>query len=64
MCARGKCPGTEAYELFPTEISYVQQPLADMAKEAVKLLDSQIENYISSGKKVTFPSKLIKRKSG
>jgi LacI family transcriptional regulator len=30
---------TEAYLLFPTEVTYVQQPLNEMAKEAIKLLD-------------------------
>ncbi|MEY8759969.1 LacI family DNA-binding transcriptional regulator [Chryseobacterium tongliaoense] len=54
---------TEAYRLFPTEISFVQQPLMDMAKEAVRLIDSQINNYINDGKKVTFPARLITKNS-
>lgn len=54
---------TEAYRLFPTEISYVQQPLNEMAKEAVKLLDDQINNYMPNGKKIIFPAKLMNRNS-
>ena len=54
---------TEAYLLFPTEVSFVQQPLMEMAKEAVKLLDSQIDKYTSEGKKITFPAKLINKNS-
>ncbi|SHM29040.1 LacI family DNA-binding transcriptional regulator [Chryseobacterium polytrichastri] len=54
---------TEAYSLFPTEISYVQQPLMDMAKEAVKVLDAQIHNYTLDGRRISFPAKLINKKS-
>lgn len=54
---------TEAYYLFPTEVSFVQQPLYDMARESVKLLDSQINEYVPHGKRVTFPAKFIKRNS-
>ncbi|MEI7488900.1 MAG: substrate-binding domain-containing protein, partial [Chryseobacterium sp.] len=54
---------TEAYSLFPTEISYVQQPLIEMAKEAVKILDTQIDNYVVDGRKITFPAKLINKNS-
>ncbi|WP_080780678.1 LacI family DNA-binding transcriptional regulator [Chryseobacterium phocaeense] len=54
---------TEAYHLFPTEISFVQQPLTEMAKEAVRLMDSQINNYSDNGKKVVFPARLINNKS-
>ncbi|KPH14135.1 LacI family DNA-binding transcriptional regulator [Chryseobacterium sp. ERMR1:04] len=54
---------TEAYSLFPTEVSYVQQPLMDMAKEAVKVLDAQIYNYTVDGRKISFPAKLINKKS-
>lgn len=54
---------TEAYSLFPTEISYVQQPLMEMAKEAVKILDAQIDNYVVDGRKITFPAKLINKNS-
>jgi len=54
---------TEAYLLFPTEVSFIQQPLTEMAKEAVKLLDAQIDNYTPDGKKITFPAKLINKNS-
>lgn len=54
---------TEAYYLFPTEVSFVQQPLYDMARESVKLLDNQINEYIPNGKRTTFPAKFIKRNS-
>jgi LacI family transcriptional regulator len=54
---------TEAYHLFPTEVSFVQQPLIDMAKESVKLLDSQINNYLPDGKRVTFHAKFMERNS-
>ena len=54
---------TEAYLLFPTEVTYVQQPLNEMAKEAIKLLDAQIDNYTPDGKKITFPAKLISKNS-
>jgi len=54
---------TEAYTLFQTEITYVKQPLEEMAAEAVKILDNQINNYIPGGKKVIFPAKLIEKKS-
>ncbi|ANF52707.1 transcriptional regulator [Chryseobacterium glaciei] len=54
---------TEAYSLFPTEISFVQQPLIEMAREAVKVLDAQIDNYTVDGRKITFPAKLINKKS-
>jgi len=54
---------TEAYYLFPTEVSFVQQPLYDMAKESVKLLDNQINNYTTNGKRVTFHAKFMERSS-
>ena len=50
---------TEAYQLFPAEITYVKQPLEEMADEAVKLLDLQINQYSSTAKKITLPGKLI-----
>lgn len=54
---------TEAYYLFPTEVSFVQQPLTEMARESVKLLDSQINNYTPDGKRVTFQAKFMERNS-
>lgn len=54
---------TEAYYLFPTEISFVQQPLTDMAKESVNLLDSQISNYTPDGKRVTLNARFMERGS-
>lgn len=50
---------TEAYQLFPAEITYVKQPLEEMADEAVKLLDMQINQYSSTAKKITLPGMLI-----
>jgi LacI family transcriptional regulator len=54
---------TEAYYLFPAEVSFIQQPLIDMAKESVKLIDSQINNYTPNGKRVTFHAKFMERSS-
>ncbi|SDI85818.1 LacI family transcriptional regulator [Chryseobacterium taeanense] len=54
---------TEAYYLFPTEVSFVQQPLAEMARESVKLLDQQINHYNPDGKRVTFQAKFMQRNS-
>lgn len=54
---------TEAYYLFPAEVSFVQQPLAEMARESVKLLDSQINHYNPDGKRVTFQAKFMQRNS-
>ncbi|MCS3869705.1 LacI family transcriptional regulator [Chryseobacterium ginsenosidimutans] len=54
---------TEAYYLFPAEVSFIQQPLIDMAKESVKLIDNQINNYTPNGKRVTFHAKFMERSS-
>lgn len=54
---------TEAYHLFPTDISFVQQPLIDMAKEAVKLLDNQINHYRPNGERITLQAKYMERNS-
>lgn len=54
---------TEAYHLFPTEVSFVRQPISDMARESVKLIDSQITNYNPDGKRVTLDAKFIAKKS-
>lgn len=54
---------TEAYTLFQTEITYVKQPLEEMASEAVKILDHQINNYIPNREKIIFPAKLIEKNS-
>ena len=50
---------TDAYQLFPTGITYIKQPLEDMADEAVALLDGQINNYSSTAKKITLSANLI-----
>lgn len=50
---------TDAYQLFPTGITYIKQPLEDMAGEAVALLDGQINHYSSTAKKVTLSAGLI-----
>lgn len=54
---------TEAYKLFPVEITYIKQPLEEMADEAVKFLDSQINQYTSKTKKITLSGELIIKKS-
>jgi LacI family transcriptional regulator len=54
---------TEAYHLFPTEITYVKQPLEEMADEAVKLLDIQINQYSSTSKKIILQGELIIKNS-
>lgn len=50
---------TEAYKLFPAEITFVKQPLEEMAEESIKLLDMQIANYSSTTKKITLSGELI-----
>jgi len=50
---------TDAYKLFPVEITYVKQPLEEMADEAVELLNMQINNYSTTAKKITLSGKLI-----
>lgn len=54
---------TDSYDLFPTEITYIQQPIEAMAEEAIKLLDAQINNYTATGKRVTLSAKLISKAS-
>ncbi|MBO9691324.1 LacI family DNA-binding transcriptional regulator [Chryseobacterium sp.] len=54
---------TDAYQLFPSEISYIQQPIEEMAEEAIKLLDRQINDYIETGKKITLSAKFINKQS-
>ncbi|WP_175621864.1 LacI family DNA-binding transcriptional regulator [Chryseobacterium schmidteae] len=54
---------TEAYKLFPADITYVQQPLEEMANEAIKLLDLQINQYSTITKKITLSGNLIIKNS-
>lgn len=54
---------TEAYKLFPAEITYVKQPLEEMADEAIKLLDMQINQYSTTAKKITLSGSLIIKNS-
>lgn len=54
---------TEAYKLFPSEITYVKQPLEEMADEAIKLLDLQITDYAATSKKITLSGDLIIKRS-
>lgn len=54
---------TDAYDLFPTEITYIQQPIKEMAEEAIKLLDGQISDYAATGKRVTLSAKLVYKAS-
>lgn len=54
---------TEAYKLFPSDVSYIKQPLEEMAEEAINLLDTQINQYSSTAKKITLSAELIVKKS-
>ncbi|MCD9615343.1 LacI family DNA-binding transcriptional regulator [Chryseobacterium gleum] len=54
---------TDAYDLFPTEITYIQQPIEEMAEEAIKLLDGQINNYVPTGKRITLSARLVAKAS-
>lgn len=54
---------TEAYHLFPTEISFVRQPLIDMARESVKIIDNQINNYNPTVKRITLQANYVERNS-
>ncbi|OCA80196.1 transcriptional regulator [Chryseobacterium contaminans] len=54
---------TDAYDLFPTEITYIQQPIEEMAEEAIKLLDGQINTYTATAKRVTLSAKLVAKAS-
>lgn len=54
---------TDAYKLFPAEITYVKQPLEEMANEAINLLDMQINQYSSTAKKITLSGELIIKNS-
>ncbi|MEF9477922.1 substrate-binding domain-containing protein [Chryseobacterium sp. 1B4] len=54
---------TDAYDLFPTEVTYIQQPIEEMAEEAIKLLDGQITDYTATGKRVTLSAKLVAKAS-
>lgn len=54
---------TDAYDLFPTEITYIQQPIKEMAAEAINLLDGQISDYVATGKRITLSAKLISKAS-
>lgn len=53
----------EAYELFPIELTYVKQPLKDMAKTIIKLIDDEITCYKKNSERVTFKAKLIHKDS-
>lgn len=54
---------TEAYQLFPAEITFIKQPLEEMAEEAMKLLLTQMQQYNANGKKVILSGELIIQKS-
>ncbi len=54
---------TEAYQLFPAEITYIKQPLEEMADEAIQLLDMQINHYSPTAKKITLSGQLIIKNS-
>ncbi|ASW73816.1 transcriptional regulator [Chryseobacterium piperi] len=55
--------GIDAYSLFPTEITYIRQPLEEMAVQAIKLLDGQIKNFSDEAEKAVCPAELVIRKS-
>lgn len=54
---------TDAYTLFPTEITYIRQPMEEMAVHAIKLLEDQIKNFSEKGARVICKAELIKMKS-
>lgn len=54
---------TDAYQLFPAEISYIKQPLKEMADEAVNLLDMQINEYSTTAKKIILAGSLSTQNS-
>nr|WP_314499289.1 LacI family DNA-binding transcriptional regulator [uncultured Chryseobacterium sp.] len=54
---------TEAYQLFPAEITYIRQPLEQMADEAIQLLDLQINQYSSTAKRINLSGELIIKNS-
>ncbi|WP_251040460.1 LacI family DNA-binding transcriptional regulator [Chryseobacterium sp. ISL-6] len=54
---------TDAYTLFPTEVTYIRQPLEEMAVIALKLLDDQIKNFSEKGTRIVCSGELIKMKS-
>jgi len=54
---------TDAYDLFPAEITYIQQPIEEMAEETIKLLDGQINDYTATGKRITLSAKLVAKAS-
>ncbi|MFY1046029.1 LacI family DNA-binding transcriptional regulator [Chryseobacterium sp. GP-SGM7] len=54
---------TDAYQLFPAEITHIKQPLEEMADEAIAILDSQINQYSKTSKKITLSASLILQNS-
>ncbi|MBK1896356.1 LacI family DNA-binding transcriptional regulator [Chryseobacterium paridis] len=54
---------TDAYSLFPTEITCIRQPLKEMAKQAIKLLDEQTAHFSMKGERVVCQAELIIKKS-
>lgn len=54
---------TDGYSLFPTEITYIRQPLEEMAEQAIRLLDDQIKNFSEKAEQVVCQAELVKKKS-
>lgn len=54
---------TDAYSLFSTEVTYIRQPLEEMAIHAIKLLDDQIKSFSEKGIKIICSAELIKKES-
>ena len=54
---------TEAYNLFPTEITYIKQPLEEMADETITILDHLITDYKSLEKTKILSTQIIEGKS-
>lgn len=54
---------TEAYSLFPTKITFLQQPLDEMAGKAVEVLDALIGHYQADGAMTILSSELIEGES-
>ena len=54
---------TEAYNLFPTEITYIKQPLEEMADETITILDHLITDYKFLEKTKILSTQIIEGKS-
>ncbi len=53
----------EAFDFFYSPVTFVEQPLVEVGKEAVRILVDQINNKHTSKRQISISSKLIIRKS-